>query len=247
MTAETPDLDAIRARLNLTTPGPWAKYMDPMAETVVYHVASGLAVEGYNLGGGDFDTCDGMTEEDADFIAHAREDTGILLAALAESNAGRNAEKERADKATAQVAALHAQVDEECGRADTYMRGYREAVAERDALRVRIDALTAASQPPTEAEWSERVQAARARARAKSYDDVHDREHGPIHLLLWAQDYLRRGRTDDAGGLIDSAMAVIMHSAARAGDHPEATPEHLNSCGRGVCARNDGHRGRCTT
>ncbi len=35
------------------------------------------------------------------------------------------------------------------------------------------------------------------------------------------------------------------YRAALAGVQPEAAP--LNSCGRGICALNDGHSGRCTT
>jgi hypothetical protein len=85
-----PDLDAIRTRTIAATQGPWAIYLDPMAEDVVYQVSSGPATEGYNLNGGDFDTAKGMTETNADFIANAREDIVTVLDALAAVTAERN-------------------------------------------------------------------------------------------------------------------------------------------------------------
>lgn len=62
---------------------------------------------------------------------------------------------------------------------------------------------------PTVEEWSARAQAAREKAIAKGYTPEHDAEHGIRHLLNWAIDYARRGRAEDASGLILSAIALL--------------------------------------
>jgi len=81
------DLLAIERRVLDATSGPWGIYLDPRQVSTVYSVSSGPAAEGYNMPGGDFDSGDGMIEEDATFIAHAREDVPALIAEVRRAHA----------------------------------------------------------------------------------------------------------------------------------------------------------------
>lgn len=94
------DLAAITARADAATAGPWAIYLDPMEDGVVYSVSSGPATEGYNLNGGDFDTAEGMTETDAEFIARARADVPALVAEVRALREEREEAREEATWAT---------------------------------------------------------------------------------------------------------------------------------------------------
>lgn len=67
-------------------------------------------------------------------------------------------------------------------------------------------------EPPTEVsveEWSAAMDAERVRQIERGYDDAHDREHGPVHLLNWAIDYARRGRNLAAAAMIREAIGLI--------------------------------------
>lgn len=57
-------------------------------------------------------------------------------------------------------------------------------------------------------EWEQEVSAERQRQVAKGYDADHDREHGVVHVLTWAEDYLRRGREIEAGAMIRAAREI---------------------------------------
>lgn len=85
------DIDAIRARAEAATPGPWADHDGPLLEDVVAYIYS---------------------DADEAFIAHAREDVPALLAEVERLGIGalRAAEAER-DRLRAQVQAVRALAD----------------------------------------------------------------------------------------------------------------------------------------
>lgn len=59
---------------------------------------------------------------------------------------------------------------------------------------------------PSAEEWADRIVAAREKAIVKGYTSEHDRKHGIRHLLNWAIDYARRGKSEDSSGLIAAAI-----------------------------------------
>lgn len=92
-------------------------------------------------------------------------------------------------------------------------------ISEGDAVRVArladvIDALLAVRRPstpteenvPTVEEWTAAMDAERVRQIEHGYDDAHDQEHGARHLLNWAIDYARRGKSLAASTMIRSAL-----------------------------------------
>lgn len=87
-----PDLDAIQARVDAATPGPW--YVDEIPETGECRVLFDADPEGQPTHMPV--TSGGSHRGDADLIAHARQDVPALLAALA-------AERARADQAERNV------------------------------------------------------------------------------------------------------------------------------------------------
>jgi len=66
-------------------------------------------------------------------------------------------------------------------------------------------------------EWSELQFAERQRQIAKGYDAAHDDTHGIDHLLMWADDYLRRGKRIEVSGLITAARELLLAA------HPDRT------------------------
>lgn len=74
----TIDLEAIKARIEASTHGPWVFDLDPLADTVEYFVAREFEFFGAQIEG----VASGAIEEDASFIAHAREDVPALVAAV---------------------------------------------------------------------------------------------------------------------------------------------------------------------
>ena len=86
-----PDLDAIRARCEAATPGPWTAYN--ANEGTEYQPAWEVANDAFHNPPADEDApwiavhLETGIKDDAEFIAHAREDVPALLAALASSRA----------------------------------------------------------------------------------------------------------------------------------------------------------------
>ncbi|WP_323985919.1 hypothetical protein [Microbacterium plantarum] len=81
-----------------------------------------------------------------------------------------------------------------------------------DELRDHGLQVTPIPEPPTEPsveEWSAAMDAERARQIEHGYDDAHDQEHGPAHLLNWAMDYARRGRVLEAATMMRSALRLL--------------------------------------
>ena len=71
-------------------------------------------------------------------------------------------------------------------------------------------------------QWSELQTDERLRQIAKGYDAAHDDLHGLDHLLMWADDYLRRGKHIEASGLIVAARAWAMR-------HPVVNPDTIRA------------------
>lgn len=53
----------------------------------------------------------------------------------------------------------------------------------------------------------------RARQIEGGYDAEHDRAHGVDHILRWAQDYARRGRSVQSAALIEAAREMLREGA----------------------------------
>lgn len=73
-------------------------------------------------------------------------------------------------------------------------------------------------QEPSAEEFRARIADERARQVDLGYDILHDRHHGVDHLLGWAQDYARRGRTVQAAALIEAARELYAKSAEPQGE-----------------------------
>jgi predicted ThiF/HesA family dinucleotide-utilizing enzyme len=52
----------------------------------------------------------------------------------------------------------------------------------------------------------------RARQVAKGYTPEQDAEHGPDHLLMWAEEYIYRGEPVKAAALMRAAREVLANS-----------------------------------
>jgi len=72
-------------------------------------------------------------------------------------------------------------------------------------------------------EWATAVRTERESQRAKGFDEAHDDEHGIDHLLMWAQDYARRGETVKSGALIQAARDLLVRSL-----HPRPSEVRLH-------------------
>ena len=83
MSTDDLDRDAIRARAEDATPGPWTYRMDPFYEGVSYEVFHEFDFYGPHAE----EVAVGMIEEDAEFIAHARTDIPALVAMVRERDA----------------------------------------------------------------------------------------------------------------------------------------------------------------
>lgn len=66
--------------------------------------------------------------------------------------------------------------------------------------------------PLTVEEWAAAMDAERVRQIERGYDDAHDVAHGPAHLLNWAIEYARRGKTLAAATMMRSALRLILGS-----------------------------------
>lgn len=65
---------------------------------------------------------------------------------------------------------------------------------------------------PTVGEWVTQLVAERARQVEKGYTLEHDREYGYNHLINWALDYARRGKTVEASAIM-LALKDVLDSA----------------------------------
>ena len=72
---------------------------------------------------------------------------------------------------------------------------------------------------PTVDAWKDTLASVRLRQIAKGYTPDHDREHGIRHVLNWAIDYARRGRSEDSAGMIVAALELV-DSGALLGQGP---------------------------
>lgn len=61
----------------------------------------------------------------------------------------------------------------------------------------------------TPEEWAAAMDAERERQIEHGYDDAHDAEHGIEHILNWAIDYARRGRSLAASTMTRSALRLL--------------------------------------
>lgn len=113
--------DAIRARAEAATDGPWRTWNDGHVGSPTVHIGGGVMP----TPGSD----PAQRMPDAEFIAHARTDVPALLDAL--------------DAAEAEVERLRENRDE-CHRAEVaYLRRLTDAEDERDALAAQLDRLRA--------------------------------------------------------------------------------------------------------
>lgn len=81
--------------------------------------------------------------------------------------------------------------------------------AQRDVVgRLLAEVSTRGALTPTVEEWSEQMDAERARQIEHGYDDAHDAQHGAAHLLNWAIDYARRGNNLAAATMARCALRL---------------------------------------
>jgi hypothetical protein len=62
---------------------------------------------------------------------------------------------------------------------------------------------------PTVEQFKDTLSSVRRRQIAKGYTPEHDVEHGIRHILNWAIDYARRGRSEDSAGMIVAALELV--------------------------------------
>lgn len=62
----------------------------------------------------------------------------------------------------------------------------------------------------TPEEFRQAIYRERQRQLEQGYDTAHDIEHGPDNLLLWAQEYARRGEMVACAALIEAAREVMI-------------------------------------
>ncbi|QDZ15796.1 hypothetical protein [Humibacter ginsenosidimutans] len=58
-------------------------------------------------------------------------------------------------------------------------------------------------------EWAREVSLERARQFEKGYTTEHDYSHGWQHLIRWASDYARRGKTVEVGAMLEALGLVL--------------------------------------
>ena len=78
------------------------------------------------------------------------------------------------------------------------------------------------SPEPSAEEFRKQIADERARQIDDGYDILHDRAHGVDHLLVWAQDYARRGRTVQSAALAEAARELLAKSAEPQGEPSDA-------------------------
>lgn len=78
---------------------------------------------------------------------------------------------------------------------------------------------------PSAEDFRKQIADERARQIDDGYDIIHDRVHGVDHLLGWAQDYARRGRTVQAAALVEAARELIAKSL-----EPQGEPSDASEC-----------------
>lgn len=61
----------------------------------------------------------------------------------------------------------------------------------------------------TQEEFRQAIYQERQRQFEHGYDTAHDIEHGVDNLLLWAQEYARRGETVSCAALIEAARELM--------------------------------------
>lgn len=72
-----------------------------------------------------------------------------------------------------------------------------------------------AGETPTPDEWSAAMDVERVRQIEHGYDDEHDRKHGLRHIINWAIDYIRRGKTIEAATMLRSGLRIVDALAAQ--------------------------------
>ena len=125
-----PDLDAIRARADAATPGPWRTWNDGHVGSPTVHIGGGVMP----TPGSD----PAQRMPDAEFIAHARTDIPALLAALAAAHA----ETERLRRAVADQADRMEDAHTAQQREGLWWQAeFGHAVCQRDEARAALAAL----------------------------------------------------------------------------------------------------------
>lgn len=76
------------------------------------------------------------------------------------------------------------------------------------ALRSVLDSMKVSREFSAE-DWSAAMDSERQRQIEHGYDDAHDRAHGPAHLLNWAIDYARRGRSLEAATMVREVLRTL--------------------------------------
>lgn len=85
------------------------------------------------------------------------------------------------------------------------------ANAVQDAWHVR--SIRSEVPEPSAEEFRRQIAEERERQIECGYDAEHDRAHGVDHLLRWAQDYARRGRSVQSAALIEAAREMLREGA----------------------------------
>lgn len=62
---------------------------------------------------------------------------------------------------------------------------------------------------PSEQEWSALMDAESVRQIEKGYTPEYDAKHGPRHLLNWAIDYARRGKSVESATMMRSVLRLL--------------------------------------
>lgn len=68
-----------------------------------------------------------------------------------------------------------------------------------------------------EIEWDEAIRVERARQVANGYTAEHDDERGLDHLLMWAQEYARRGEPVKSAAMIEAAREKVARDRTSGG------------------------------
>jgi hypothetical protein len=67
-------------------------------------------------------------------------------------------------------------------------------------------------------EWQTAITHERTRQREKGYTPEHDTQHGIDHLLMWAQEYARRGEPVKSAALIEAARELLLARSSGVAD-----------------------------
>lgn len=119
--AEQDRIREIREREAAATDGPWRPVIQPNWHPFV-------VMRERSENGGQLDTSILRREEDADFIAHSREDVPFLLAALARSEARVEALVEAGNAMAERLAYEHSECDVSVCSAARNVKAWREAL-----------------------------------------------------------------------------------------------------------------------